>query len=126
MKRYHALIGYGLSAALALGLSSCNKETSKEPDPIYISGTVKGENFQTNIINNDVYTFSLDMNHEFDHEFGILKFKCPQASTLDTLISPGDTVNVRLDMRSGYSGNKVARTNVTAINGKSIDFSCTF
>ncbi|GEM_PF-4230388 len=122
MKRYQALVKYGLLAYIGFANCDANKEALREPDPIYISGTVKSENYQKNKLEGDVYTLSLAT----DNGFETFQFTCPEAPALDALISIGDTVKMRLDLQRERTKYRISIAHITEINERSHTLSCEF
>ena len=71
------------------GYLKSQEPTLKAATPVYLRGTVKGENFVQDPIR---YTFSVETDR------GLKVFWCngDYASTLDTLINPGDKIKIKL------------------------------
>ena len=116
MKLYQGIITYGLIVAGGLGLLGCESR-QKAPEPVYISGKVKNENFQNNMLNPDEYIFSVNTQH------GLKIFKCSgnnSAPTLDALIDPGDEVKIKLGRYDEVEDTNfsISQSYVVEINGQ--------
>ena len=119
MKLYHRIIAYGLMVAGSIGCLGCDPPTTaqKAPEPVYLTGRVKNENFQNNFIDSDIYTFSLNTEH------GLKLFKCigdDSAASLDALVDPGDEVKIKLDLHEKIEDSDfyVSKKDVVEINGQ--------
>jgi hypothetical protein len=120
MKLYQRIITYGIMVAGSIGLLGCapQQNTQKAPEPVYLTGKVKGESFQDNIINSDKHTFSVKT------EYGLKIFirSGRDASILDALIDPDDEVKIKLDPYEKVEDNKfyILKKDVVEINGQQL------
>lgn len=121
MKLYQRIVTYGLMVAGSIGLLGCDPQqnTQKAPEPVYITGKVKGEKFQRNILDPNSYIFSVNTEH------GLKIFRCHgdySTSNLDALINSGDEVKIKLDPHEKVEDSTfyILITDVVKINGQQL------
>lgn len=123
MKLYQRIATYGLMTTLGLGIIGCNQSSNQqEPvEPRYISGTIKSEKFNKNLIDSDRYFFTLLT------EDGFKMFECYgdwSAQKMDGLLDPKDRVKFKIPQyqRNNEDDFLVDLEDIVEINGESFSY----